>query len=393
MENNKPYVLFVSRWYPHPEDPMFGLFVQRHAEAVSYYCKVNVLFAYPTDDQNQTYGLSTNNHNDITEILVSYKRAKSVIPGLGPIINVSRHLKALKLGYNKLLQTNPHPDISHVNILTRTGIFALYLKLKYEIPYIITEHWSRYLPSNPSYSGFLRKLGTKITVKGAAAITTVSSLLQKAMKEKGLHNKRWEIIPNVVSDEFLKASLKSCNNKKAQILHISCFEDASKNISGILRAISKLKLQRTDFHLTLVGDGIDSDKIKTDAHKLGLNNEIITFTGVLDRSDLIKQIQKSDFFVLFSNYETFAVVIPESMALGLPVVASRVGAIPEVLPDDAGILVEKGSDEDLAKAISNMIDDHHKYTPEKLRSHVREHYTEKAVGAQFYNIYNSILGK
>ena len=43
-------VLFLSQWYPHRNDPMFGLFVQKHAEAVSLYCQVKVLYIQP--DQN-----------------------------------------------------------------------------------------------------------------------------------------------------------------------------------------------------------------------------------------------------------------------------------------------------------------------------------------------------
>ncbi|MBI9035955.1 MAG: glycosyltransferase [Bacteroidales bacterium] len=391
QEQKKISVLFISRWYPYPGDPMLGLFVQRHAEAVSKYCKVNSLFAYPVDDQKSKFSILTNLHEEIEEILISYRRGKCLIHFLNPLINVIRHLKALNIGYKYLRKTQDKPDISHVNILTRTGIFALYLKLRFGIPYVITEHWSRYLSSNPSYTGFLRKLATKITVSNAAAVSTVSTILQKAMKNTGLSCKHWEIIPNVVSDDFFKAEILSKQNEIAQIVHISCFEDVSKNISGILRSIAMLKKKRNDFKLTLVGDGIDFENIKKLASELELDQNDIAFTGVLLKQDLIKQLQKSDFFVLFSNYETFAVVIPESLALGIPVIGSRAGAIPEVLPTNAGIVIDKGNENQLCEAMSKMIDTHHNYDSNQLRSLVKNKYSEEAVGKQFLRLYIEII--
>ena len=60
---------------------------------------------------------------------------------------------------------NGQPDMCHVHVLSRTAVLALYLKTLHQIPYLITEHWSRYFPQNVkkgSYKGFFRKIFTKI---------------------------------------------------------------------------------------------------------------------------------------------------------------------------------------------------------------------------------------
>jgi hypothetical protein len=68
-------LLFLSRWYPHRNDPMLGLFVQRHAEAVARTCDVTVL--YVQDDANikgKTFETETFCQNGVNTLIVYYKK-------------------------------------------------------------------------------------------------------------------------------------------------------------------------------------------------------------------------------------------------------------------------------------------------------------------------------
>ncbi len=89
--------------------------------------------------------------------------------------------------------------------------------------------------------------------------------------------------------------------------------------------IALLYQKRQDFELVLVGDGIDFEMIKSYAHELKLEDKVVTFTGVLTGKALVEEYQKSNFSVLFSNYENIPVVISESFACGKPFVSTNVG--------------------------------------------------------------------
>lgn len=112
------------------------------------------------------------------------------------------------------------------------------MKKLHHIPYLITEHWSRYLPGN-DFNGVIRKFVTRKVVKEAAMITTVTKNLGNAMKNHKLLNDNYKILPNVVDTNMFVPSKH--DNKTVKIIHISCFENKSKNISGLLDALKSLK--------------------------------------------------------------------------------------------------------------------------------------------------------
>jgi len=78
-------------------------------------------------------------------------------------IKAFRFYKANYLGIQKIKQQLGDFDLVHVHILTRLGIIALYYKWFANKPFVVTEHWSRYLDLTGSFSGILRKAATKPT--------------------------------------------------------------------------------------------------------------------------------------------------------------------------------------------------------------------------------------
>lgn len=363
----------MARWYPHRYDPMFGLFVQRHAEAAAIYNDISVVYVHP-DNQNEIVDETINN---VRTIRVYFKQSKS------KIINLLRFFKA----NNKALKRLPKPDIIHVHILTRLGVIAWWHKITKGTPYIITEHWSRYLPGN-DFNGFLRKRITKLVVKHASAITTVTEILAKAMQAHGLRNDRYIVAPNVV--DFNKFKPIPHHNDVPKIVHVSCFENKSKNITGLIDALSILETQNIDYQCVFVGDGMDFEMIKDYAKKLK-KQENIRFTGVLEGQDYIEELASSDFLVLSSNYETQGVVLLEAFACGLPVVSTNVGGIPEIVNESNGILVPPHDTEKLADAMQNMILTYQNYTPNALRDNIIKEFSNKAVGELLDKIYASVL--
>jgi len=94
----------------------------------------------------------------------------------------------------------------------------------------------RYLKCRKEFNGIFRKCLSRWVAKKAKAILPVSEDLKKAMLSFKLLNKNYIIIPNVV-DTDLFTPINKKENKKTQFVHLSCFTDSHKNISGILRVL------------------------------------------------------------------------------------------------------------------------------------------------------------
>jgi glycosyltransferase involved in cell wall biosynthesis len=387
MNKERKHIVFLARWYPHRYDPMFGLFVQRHAEAAALFNDITVIYcneqramsnepnAHSSKPTAQSkFEIVRTNENNVDTIRVYYNKPKNKILSL--IRFYRANMKALKLCGK--------PDMIHVHILTRLGVIAWIQKKLHKTPYIITEHWSRYLPGN-DFGGFLRKLFTKIVVRNAETVTTVTENLAIAMRNHELKNDNYVVLPNVVNLDMFHISKR--NNNPCKIIHISCFEDKSKNISGLLESLKIIDDKGIDFQCTLIGEGMDLDLMKEKAKELQLINKV-SFTGLLQGQALADELSSGDFLVLSSNYENMPVVILEALASGLPVVSTNVGGIKEMIDDTKGILVEPRNKEALAEAMIKMIETHKNYDANYLRNSVIEKYGYESVGRFLSRLYN-----
>ena len=378
MNKERKHIIFLARWYPHRYDPMFGLFVQRHAEAAALFNDITVIYCHACERQQaKKFEIVRTNENNVDTIRVYYKKPKNKIQSLLRFYRAN--MMALKLCKK--------PDLIHVHVLTRLGVIAWIQKLLHKTPYIITEHWSRYLPGN-DFSGFLRKTACKLVVRNAKTVTTVTENLATAMNNHGLKNDNYVVLPNVVNLDMFHINQKCTDaiNHVPTIIHISCFEDKSKNISGLLESLKIIDDKGIDFQCKLIGEGMDLDLMKEKAKNLQLINKV-SFTGLLQGQALADELSSGDFLVLSSNYENMPVVILEALASGLPVVSTNVGGIKEMIDDTKGILVEPRNKEALAEAMIKMIETHKNYDANYLRNSVIEKYGYESVGMFLSRLY------
>ncbi|MEJ5303433.1 MAG: glycosyltransferase [Bacteroidales bacterium] len=384
-------ILFISRWYPNKEDPMPGLFVQRHAQAVALEAEVSVLYvhALSRSAQNIKPGVYCEKKNGVTELAVYYRSLSLQLPGV-EIIKGLLYLHYMWKGYRILKKEKGFFQLIHVNILTRAAILPFLLNLFQGIPYIVTEHWSRYLPTVKTYQGFIRKWITRLIARRASALTAVTHNLKAAMQSHGIDNDIFEVIPNVVDTDFFTPAPEMPGEKI--LLHVSCFEDRSKNISGLLKAIALLKEKRKDFKVLLVGEGQDLALMMQLSNHMNLMDTVV-FTGLAEGEQLLKYYRQSCCLVMFSNYENMPVVINESISCGKPVITTSVGGIPEIMnePPEKGILIAPGEIEGLAEAMNKMLDGFQQFEPALLHRYAVEKFSKKAVGDAFLNLYKSCL--
>jgi glycosyltransferase involved in cell wall biosynthesis len=107
--------------------------------------------------------------------------------------------------------------------------------------------------------------------------------------------------------------------------------------------------------LRIAGDGPERAALSEEIHSLGLDGAV-ELLG--DRNDIVDLLRESHLFVLSSRSEGMPMSVLEAMASGVPVVASAVGGIPELVVDEeSGLLVEPGDPQPLAAAIARVISD------------------------------------
>jgi len=130
-----------------------------------------------------------------------------------------------------------------------------------------------------------------------------------------------------------------------------------KGQSGLLRAFSGLAKKHRSLQLRLVGDGPDQAALKSLAAELGIASSV-SFLGRLSEEETLEEIAQSDLLALPSFMEGLPIVLMEAMALGVPVVASRVAGIPELVEDGAsGLLFAPSNWDELAEQIERLLND------------------------------------
>lgn len=411
MKDKKYKVLFLASLYPSRLHPLSGIFIEKHAKAVSKFCDVAVL--YVTSDKNlkdKTYDIEYKVENNIFTIRIYYKEASSIILAISNALRSIKYIRGIYQRLRNIIEDIKYingavkglriikedfgtPDIVHVNFALRAGLIALILKYLKGIPYIITEHWGGFTEDNLDKNcNIYDKLLIKVIFKNAEAITAVSQYLFNSLKKLGLIKNKQFITPNIV-DNPQNIFMRKKSNARIKGLTISVIDNMEKNLSGVIKALKKVVYKYNNVELHIIGDGKDRKILETLAHNLGLLGKNIFFHGYVPNNELSKYFAKAHFFILNSNYETFSVATAEAIAHGVPVVVTKCGGPEDFVSEDVGIFVERQNEESLSKGIEYMVKNWHKYNPIRLHNYAIKKFSCEVVGKQFYEIYKIVSSK
>lgn len=382
-------ILFIPKWYPSRVHEYNGDFIRRHALSVALMHDVSVLFISADPRlKNKIYDTEFEVDHGVTTVRVFYNNSLVHIPALSSIIKFYRYLKACRMGIKMIKERFGAPDISHVHVLLRTFLPAYFLKT----PFVVSEQWSGYLPEDGMYKGFLKKIITKIAIRKASGVTTVSESLKKAMLSHGLKN-IYSVVPNVVDVSLFFPSEKPIKNDRFIFLHVSNLVDRAKNVSGMIRVMKILSESRNDFEFHVVGDGPERRKLEALAGTLNLSEKHVFFLGTKNSSEVAEIMRNADLFLLFSNYDNMPCVMVESLASGLPVVGSAIHGISEHINESRGILVPSGDEKALCDAIIKAMNNIGSYDKMELQAYAKENFSFEAVAQQFDTIYQQAVRK
>lgn len=419
---NKPSVLFLPKWYPHRGDSFDGNFVENHAHAIKQIANVKVLFAHSDDKvKDGLYEFTSQANQDITELRVYFKRSNSGIGVLDRITNFWRYRKAQQLGYKKLYPDSA-PDLCHVHVLARSSFLALKLKREKGIPFVITEHWSGYLPQSEALKTSGKTSYYRRVANQATAIHTVTNNLANAMKQHGIRND-FTVIPNVVDTRIFfhelgskvedfrtrtqdpdysrmpeaspSASLRNQGRKPdkkdlVNILFVGNILQNPKRILDIIQIFGRISKVRQDFKLHIYGEGRDEGRMLLMIRDLGIQN-YIEFHGTTDRKGVAEAMQQADFLLLYSEFENQPCVINEALCCGCPVVVPNIEGIVEFMEEDFGKVFPRLKAKEFEATVLKMMDDYPRYHKAKISKRAGKKFSETSIAEQFTVFYQQIL--
>ncbi|HHX81200.1 MAG TPA: glycosyltransferase [Acholeplasmataceae bacterium] len=190
---------------------------------------------------------------------------------------------------------------------------------------------------------FLRKLYLK---KNRLYLVSISDLVDKTVKSTYKTNNIF-LIYNGVSFKEEKADLDFSNNTLICVARFS----KQKNHSMLFEMFDRLSLKRDDLKLICVGDGPLFEEYRC---KYAHDDKVI-FTGAV--SNVNEYLTKSSIFILTSLYEGNPISILEAMNVGLPIVAPRVGGIPDIVKDSVnGFLFEVGNVDECLNSVISLVE-------------------------------------
>jgi N-acetyl-alpha-D-glucosaminyl L-malate synthase BshA len=289
-------------------------------------------------------------------------------------------------------------DLLHVHYAIPHSISAILaresIKQKRYVPVITTLHGTdiTLVGADRSYLPI-----TRYGLQQSDGVTAVSKFLQKATIET-FDFDNIEVIPNFIcschykrlEDSPLRAELAP--NGEMLLTHVSNFRPV-KRPADCVEIFAKVRERLPKTRLVMVGDGPERGAVMYRAEKLGVAGDVL-FVGKQGR--IADYLGVSDIFLLPSELESFGLAALEALACEVPVIATRIGGIPEVVTDgETGYLSDVGDTEKMAEDAFQLLQDEglRRAFGQKGRETAVQRYGSEKIIPQYIAFYEKIVAR
>lgn len=286
------------------------------------------------------------------------------------------------------------PDIIHAHSrFLESVIIANKIYKRHNIPYIFTEHSSfhqREIVTKKEYRLYCQLINE--SKRWIVVGESLGKYIHHKLEELCLRiNKPYKILPNILDKNFIQnADIKQEMNSDQEFIFLNIASlDLNKNHALLLESFAEISKRYKNIKLKIVGVGPQIGNLENKKFKLGLKN--VEFLGELNRDEVINEINQSNCLVLSSKIETFGVVLIEAMSLGRPVISTKCGGPNDIVNEQNGILIEPNNIQELADAMSNMINNYSQYNFNAISKNCIENYGPKTIGKKLIQIYQEAL--
>ncbi|MDH5462045.1 MAG: glycosyltransferase family 4 protein [Candidatus Bathyarchaeota archaeon] len=239
------------------------------------------------------------------------------------------------------------------------------------------------------------------TYEANKIIVTSASMKAEIQGHFHLPPEKIEIVPNGIDTKRYNASVDQSAVKGRYGVHpdeklVLCVGRLvpQKGIEYLIRAVSRIAERYPEAKFIIVGEGWLRGHLEYIARSTG-HQWKITFTGWIPDQELIALLNSADALVVPSIYEPFGIVALEGMAAGVPVVASDVGGLAEIVEHEhTGILAYSRSPESIAWAVDRVLSDpnHSKEMAQNAQQMVQKTYSWEAIAIRTAKIYKEVVG-
>jgi len=263
------------------------------------------------------------------------------------------------------------------------------------LPIVTTLHGTdiTLLGQHPSFKAI-----TRFSIERSHGLTAVSNFLKdETVRAFGVANQRIEVIPNFIDTSVYRRDKEPCHRDSLSepgekiVMHVSNFRPV-KRVTDVVEVFARVA-KEMPARLVMVGDGPERARAQETAEALGVQDRIL-FLG--KHASVDELLACADLFLLPSESESFGLAALEAMACGVPVVASRAGGLPEVIPDgDAGSLVDIGDVDGMGAAAVELLEDEARWqrASDAARAVAVERFSSEQVIPRYERFYDQVLGR
>ena len=380
-------LLVISPWYPNRVHPTDGNFVANFVALVSDRAQVTVLSVIG----DPLYGkpgpeLVEDREIDARIVRVFYAGKGSRVQ------RVWARSRAWRAGLDYVGSAY---DLLHAHVLVDGGIAAWQHATRFGLPYVVSEHATRWHRAWP-----LARLPERWLARRAARradrILPVTASLREALIGHGVAG-RMHVLSNVVDDRIFYPSPAPSQRSDFRLLHVSDF-GGRKRVDLILRAFYRLERSFPQLRLTIGGDGdtaaVRELTVALDPRRRSYTDKHpVRVTGPHTPVAVAGMMRRADCFVLASTSETQSVVVLEALLTGLPVVATRCGGPETILTDgQLGSLIPVGDLAALVESLRQFIEAGRRGIAERheVAQRARMKYGSAAIRTQLLRIYQEV---
>ncbi len=360
-------IAVVTPWYPE-EGSGAGSFVRDHARTVTGDHEVAVLH------------LATSGRPalDVGSDGIPVVRLPPRLPRRSGL-SVASDAQSVARGLRLLRGRGFRPDLLHAHVFG-AGLAALPAARTLRIPLVLSEHYSGLARGDVPRRG---RAVAAAAYRAANAVTAPSASLSTTIQGVA-PGVRVRLVPNPVDTERFSPPPARPASPPHRLLAVASLVPV-KGVAMLVDALGELGSARGDVRLTVIGEGPERADIERRVTAAGLEG-LVTLAGRRTRAEVAEEMRRSHLLVAPSEWETFSVAVAEALCCGLPVLATRVGALPELVDAGSGRLVDP-SPAALADGLRSMLTELERYEPAAIAAAARRRWGADQVGALWRALY------
>ncbi len=305
-------------------------------------------------------------HWDRIDIICPYVAVSDKRLAISLFGNVFLHPSPRGLWYQPLwilkkggeLSRQCHYDVTTVHEYPPfyNGIGALLLRLRTRIPAVLEIHHLVGYPIAASFTEYVGRILTRIILPletaGFAAVRTVSKATATTLLSWWVAPRKVSVVPSFYLDHAMFSALEQSPMKHYDIAFCARLVP-NKGLPELLKALQKLPSAT----LLIIGDGPERQRYELLARTFDVAHRVEFRGWVSTQEEMLRLLQTARVFVMNSKSEGGPRIALEAMAAGLPVLATKVGVMPEVIEDGVNGIFTTGTPEDLADKIDRLLRD------------------------------------